>query len=136
MIDNFDRFHSFHDWIFSGFCANNPARTVHLELVSDDFREHTTIIFMDATRCLVTDYGMENIVYSLDILSDFESPKFIAARQVLDRSTPFGRGLPPKKIAVLTASFGGRRGSNIAGIGFCPKTTLARCLTSIRRSRR
>jgi hypothetical protein len=107
MIDNFDRFHSFHDWIFSGFCANNPARTVHLELVSDDFREHTTIIFMDATRCLVTDYGMENIVYSLDILSDFESPKFIAARQVLDRSTPFGRGLPPKKIAVLTASFGG-----------------------------
>jgi len=107
MIDNFDRFHSFHDWIFSGICANNRGRTVHLELVSDDFKEYTTIIFTDATRCLVTDYGMENIVYSLDILSDFESAKFIAARQVLDRSTPFGRGLPPKKIAVLTASFGG-----------------------------
>jgi hypothetical protein len=78
MIDTFDRFQSFH-----------------------------TIIFMGATRCLVTDYGMENIVYSLDMLSDFESPKFKVARQILDRSTPFGRGLPPQKIAVLTASFGG-----------------------------
>jgi len=115
MIDNFDRFHSFHDWIFSGISASNSARTVHLELVSDDFREHATIIFMDATRCLVTDYGMENIVYSIDILSDFESPKFITARQVLDRSTPFGRGLPPKKIAMLTASFGGEAWIEFSG---------------------
>jgi hypothetical protein len=80
---------------------------VHLELVSDDFKEHKTIIFMDVTRCLVTDYGMENIVYSLDILADFDSPKFMAARQILDQSTPFDRGLPPKKIAMLSASFGG-----------------------------
>ncbi len=107
MLDNFDRFHSFHDWIFAGICADKRSGTVHLDLLSDDFREHKTIIFMDATRCLVTDYGMENIVYSIDLLSDFTSPKFIAARQILDRSTPFGRGLPPKKIAVLTASFGG-----------------------------
>jgi hypothetical protein len=106
MLDNFDRFHSFHDWIFAGIGADKRSGTVHLDLLSDDFREHKTIIFMDTTRCLVTDYGMENIVYSIDLLSDFASPKFIAARQVLDRSTPFGRGLPPKKIAVLTASFG------------------------------
>jgi hypothetical protein len=107
MLDNFDRFHSFHDWIFAGISADKRGGAVHLELVSDDFRERKTIIFMDVTRCLVTDYGMENIVYSLDILSDFSSPKFTAARDILDRSTPFGRGLPPKKIAVLTASFGG-----------------------------
>jgi hypothetical protein len=107
MLDNFDRFNSFHDWIFAGYSSDSRGGAVHLELVSDDFKEHKTIIFMDATRCLVTGYGMENIVYSLDILADFDSPKFIAARQILDQSTPFGRGLPPKKIAVLTASFGG-----------------------------
>jgi hypothetical protein len=107
MLDNFDRFHSFHDWIFAGISVDKRGGAVHLELVSDDFRERKTIIFMDVTRCLVTDYGMENIVYSLDILSDFSSPKFMAAHEILDRSTPFGRGLPPKKIAVLTASFGG-----------------------------
>lgn len=107
MIDNFDRFRSFHDWIFAGYCADNRGGTVHLELVSDDFKEHKTIIFMGATRCLVRDYGMENIVYSLEILTDFEAPKFKLARQVLDRSSPFGRGLAPKKIAVLSASFGG-----------------------------
>jgi hypothetical protein len=107
MLDNFDRFNSFHDWIFAGIGSDNRCSTVYLELVSDNFTEHKTIIFMDVTRCLVTDYGIENIVYSLDILSDFHSPKFIAAREILDRSTPFGSGLPPKKIAVLTASFGG-----------------------------
>jgi hypothetical protein len=80
---------------------------VHLELISDDFKEHKTIVFMDVTRCLVTNHGMENIVYSLDILADSDSPKFMAARQFLDRSTPFDRGLPPKKIAMLSASFGG-----------------------------
>jgi hypothetical protein len=31
----------------------------------------------------------------------------MAARQILDQSTPFDRGLPPKKIAMLSASFGG-----------------------------
>jgi hypothetical protein len=107
MIDNFDRFHSFHDWIFAGYSADGRGGAVYLELVSDDFKEHKTIIFMGATRCLVRDYGMENIVYSLDILSDFESARFALARQILDRSTPFGRGLPPQKIAVLSASFGG-----------------------------
>ena len=107
MIDNFDRFHSFHDWIFAGYIADGRGGAVYLELVSDDFKEHKTIIFMGATRCLVRDYGMENIVYSLDILSDFESARFALARQILDRSTPFGRGLPPQKIAVLSASFGG-----------------------------
>ena len=107
MLDNFDRFNSFHDWIFAGFCSDARRSTVYLELVSDNFKEHKTIIFMDVTRCLVTDYGVENIVYSLDILSDFDSPKFMAARERLDQSTPFGSDLPPKKIAVLTASFGG-----------------------------
>jgi hypothetical protein len=107
MLDNFGRFNSFHDWIFAGYSADNRGGEVHLELVSDDSKEHKTIIFMDVARCLVTDYGIENIVYSLDILTDFDSPKFMAARQILDQSTPFDRGLPPQKIAVLTASFGG-----------------------------
>ena len=107
MLDNFDRFNSFHDWVFAGYSADSRGGAVHLELVSDDFKEHKTIIFMDVTRCLVTDYGMENIVYSLDILADFDSPKFMAARQILDQSPPFDRGLPPKKIAMLSASFGG-----------------------------
>jgi hypothetical protein len=107
MLDTFNRFNSFHDWIFAGYSADSRGGAVHLELVSDDFKEHKTIVFMDVTRCLVTDYGMENIVYSLDILADFDSPKFVAARQVLDRSTPFDRGLQPKKIAMLSASFGG-----------------------------
>jgi hypothetical protein len=107
MLDKFDRFNSFHDWIFAGYSADSRAGAVQLELVSDDFKELKTIVFMDVDRCLVTDYGMENIVYSLDILADFDSPKFIAARQILDQSTPFDRGLPPKKIAMLSASFGG-----------------------------
>ncbi|MFK4443100.1 hypothetical protein ABH944_003117 [Caballeronia udeis] len=107
MLDNFDRFNSSHDWIFDGYSADSRGSAVYLELVSDDFKEHKTIVFMDVTRCLVTEYGMENIVYSLDILVDFDSPKFMAARQILDRSTPFDRGLSPKKIAVLSASFGG-----------------------------
>ncbi|KQR79462.1 hypothetical protein ASG35_06030 [Burkholderia sp. Leaf177] len=107
MPDNFDSFNSFHDWIFAGFCSDSQRSTAYLDLVSDNFEEHKTVIFTDVTRCLVTDYGVENIVYSLDILSDFDSPKFMAARGILDRSTPFGSGLPLKKIAVLTASFGG-----------------------------
>ena len=107
MLDNFDRFNSFHDWIFAGFWSDNRRSTVYLELVSDNFKERKTIVFMDVTRCLVTDCGVENIVYSLDILYDFDSPKFTAAREILDKSTPFGSDLPPKKIAVLTASFGG-----------------------------
>jgi hypothetical protein len=101
---------------------------VHLELISDDFKEHKTIVFMDVTRCLVTNHGMENIVYSLDILADSDSPKFMAARQFLDRSTPFDRGLPPKKIAMLSASFGGERhGLNAVSIGFYRKIPTARC---------
>jgi hypothetical protein len=39
MLDNFGRFNSFHDWIFGGYSADSRGGAVHLELVSDDFKE-------------------------------------------------------------------------------------------------
>lgn len=79
---------------------------VELKVMFDNRKDRARIVFKGATRCLLTDFLIQNIIYSVEVLSDFSSREFQQARSSLDSSYPWGRDKPPKAIASVSASIG------------------------------
>ncbi|WP_143746416.1 hypothetical protein [Caballeronia catudaia] len=100
------RYHSFHDWYLCGVSADMFSKVVELTLMFDNRKDRARLRFSGATRCLVKDFLIQNIIYSVDVLSDFESQEFKQARSALDCSYPWGKDKPPKPIASISASIG------------------------------
>ncbi|MCE4543225.1 MULTISPECIES: hypothetical protein [unclassified Caballeronia] len=100
------QYHSFHDWYLCGVSADMFNEIVELKLMFDDRKSRVRLRFNGATRCLVRDFLIQNIIHSVDVLTDYASPEFKQARSTLDGSYPWGKDKPPKPIASVSASIG------------------------------
>jgi hypothetical protein len=97
---------SFHDWYILGLAVNPDKGELVLSLLFDNKRDRTRLIFKGASRCLVNDFLIQNIILSISILDDVESEGYRKARAALDKSYPWGKGNPSKKIAAIQATLG------------------------------
>lgn len=104
--DAIARYHSFHDWYLCGLSADMFGEIVELNLMFDDRKVRARVLFKGATRCLMNEFLIQNIIYSMDVLSDYESDKYKQVRQALDNSYPWGRDKAPKPIASVSATIG------------------------------
>ena len=89
-----------------GVAADLDAGEVELRLMFDNRKDHARVIFKGASRYLVNDFLMQNVIYSMDVLTDFESDEYKRALDALDNSYSWGRNKPRKNIAVITATLG------------------------------
>ncbi|HEX3636166.1 MAG TPA: hypothetical protein VHV99_11860, partial [Paraburkholderia sp.] len=70
------KYESFHDWYLQGVAADLDAGEVELRLMFDNRKDHARVIFKGASRCLMNDFLIQNIIYSMDVLKDFESDEY------------------------------------------------------------
>jgi hypothetical protein len=101
-----ESYESFHDWYLLGVSADRDAQSVELRLMFDNKKDRARVHFEGATRCWVNDFLIQNIIYSIRVLDDFNSDAYKAARAVLDKSYPWGKDDPPKLIATVQATLG------------------------------
>lgn len=101
-----EKFGSFHDWYILGVFADMDRNLVELQLVFDNKKDRVRLIFTGASRCLINEFLIQNIIYSLDVLDDFTSPEYHRALDALDQSYPWGKNKPHKNIARIQATLG------------------------------
>lgn len=101
-----ETYESFHDWYLLGVLADMDRNLVELQLVFDNKQDRARLIFTGASRCLINEFLIQNIIYSLEVLDDFESPDYARALDALDQSYPWGKDQPRKNIASIQASLG------------------------------
>ncbi|AXL49003.1 hypothetical protein DSC91_000634 [Paraburkholderia caffeinilytica] len=97
---------SFHDWYLLGVAADLDIGEVELRLMFDNKKDYARVIFKGASRCLVNDFLIQNIIYSMEVLTDFEADEYKQALGALDNSYSWGRNKPRKNIAAITATLG------------------------------
>jgi hypothetical protein len=100
------KYESFHDWYLLGVSADRDTAEVELRLMFDNKKDHARVTFMGASRCLVNDFLIQNIIYSMAVLTDFEAEEYKQALHALDKSYPWGQNKPRKNIASITATLG------------------------------
>jgi hypothetical protein len=101
-----DTYESFHDWYLTGITADMDRQTVELRLMFDDRKDRVRLRFSGATRCWMNDLLIQNIVYSIKVLSQFDTDDYRQALASLDQSYSWGKGKPLKYIAVVQATLG------------------------------
>jgi hypothetical protein len=105
-MDLIEKYESFHDWYLLGVDANSETGLVELRLMFDNKKDRARLLFRGVSRCFVNDFLIQNIIYSVKVLTDVKSDEYQRALDVLDNSYPWGRNKPLKKIASITASLG------------------------------
>ncbi|NIF54010.1 hypothetical protein [Burkholderia sp. Ax-1724] len=105
-MDTLKQYEFFHDWYLIGISADMDARIMELLLILDDIAQQARVIFQGASRCLVNDFLIQNIVYDAKILRDHDSTEYKQALESLEKSY-FGKAYyQPKPIAVFSATLG------------------------------
>lgn len=105
-MDDLSEFASFHDWYLMGISTDLKAKQVELSLQFDDGKQRARALFKGASRCLVNDFLIQNIVYEITVLTDYESIEYKQALDALEKSY-FGKDNSAfKPIAVVTATLG------------------------------
>lgn len=105
-MDIIEKYESFHDWYLLGVAADRDKKLVELQLIFDNKMDRVRLLFKGASRCLVDDFLMQNIIYSLKVLDDRESDAYRQALARLDESYPWGENQPLKNIASIQATLG------------------------------
>ncbi|WP_175948496.1 hypothetical protein [Burkholderia pyrrocinia] len=105
-METIERYESFHDWYLLSVFADRDAKSVELQLMFDNKKDHVRVYFDGATRCWVNDFLIQNIISSIRVLADFDSTAYKAARAVLDKTYAWGKDAPPKPIAAVQATLG------------------------------
>ncbi|MFC0402857.1 hypothetical protein [Paraburkholderia rhizosphaerae] len=105
-MDILEKYESFHDWYLLGVAVDMDKQVVDLQLIFDNKIDRVRLRFKGATRCLVDDFLIQNIIYSMEVLSVHESDAYKQALSRLDRSYPWGKDQPLKKIASIQATLG------------------------------
>ncbi|TKC85994.1 hypothetical protein FAZ69_22045 [Trinickia terrae] len=100
------KYESFHDWYLMGVAADLDVGEVELRLLFDNKKDHARLVFKGASRCLVNDFLIQNIISSMEVLTDFEANEYKRALDALDSSYSWGRNKPRKNIAAITATLG------------------------------
>jgi hypothetical protein len=116
-------FDSFHDWYLLGVTADMDKQLVELRLVFDNKIDRVRLLFKGASRCLVEDFLIQNIVYSLDVLTDHSSDAYVRALARLDESYPWGENQPLKNIASIQATLGAELLVEFESMEVEPETT-------------
>jgi hypothetical protein len=101
-----EKYESFHDWYMLGITADMDRQIVELRLMFDNRKDRVRVLFRGATRCWANDFLIQNIIYTMKILTDFESDEYRQALAALDKSYSWGKGKPLKKIAQVQATLG------------------------------
>lgn len=101
-----EKFDAFHDWYLMGFGADRDNGIVELALLFDNKRDRVNLFFKGVTRCLVSDFLIQNIISELKILTDFDSPNYRHALSELERSYFGKENWPNKLIASVSATIG------------------------------
>src|ERR1700730_18025574 len=73
---------------------------------SDNRQDRARIVFSGATRCLISDFMIQNIIQSMTVRVDVNSADYAAALAALDKSYPWKRNKPRRQIASITATLG------------------------------
>ncbi|MBC8749677.1 hypothetical protein OKW43_003529 [Paraburkholderia sp. WC7.3g] len=101
-----EKYESFHDWYLLGIAADMDKQVVELRLMFDNKKDRVRLSFSGATRCWVNDFLIQNIIYSIKVLTDFNSDGHRKALASLDNTYPWEKGKPLRKIAVVEATLG------------------------------
>ncbi|WP_321885119.1 hypothetical protein [Paraburkholderia bannensis] len=96
---------SFHDWFIVGVAVDMDAHELTIQLCDDYKKRFVTIYFEGATRFVIEGFSAQNVVYSLNVLSE-NSTEYVSARKELERAHPWGDIWPMKAIATISASLG------------------------------
>ncbi|MBB5445222.1 hypothetical protein HDG38_003851 [Paraburkholderia sp. WSM4177] len=88
------------------FCVNGHLAGDCQQREFDNKKERVRLLFSGATRCWANDFLIQNIVYSIKVLTDFNSDEYRKALASLDKAYSWGKGKPLKNIAVLEATLG------------------------------
>jgi hypothetical protein len=105
-MDIIKKFNSFHDWYLMGICADRKAAVVELALMFDNGKDRANVLFKGATRCVVNDFLIQNIICDIKVLADFESPDYLRALEALEKSYFGKEKYPNKPIASVSATLG------------------------------
>ncbi|NML33412.1 hypothetical protein [Paraburkholderia antibiotica] len=105
-MDLTNKLNAFHDWYLMGVLADREARIVELALMFDNGKDRARVQFKGATRCLANDFLIQNIIYEVKVLTDFESPDYQRALHALEKSYFGKESRPNKPIASLSATLG------------------------------
>ena len=101
-----EKYGFFHDWYLTGISADMTGGIVELALMFDDRKQRARIVFKGASRCLVNDFLIQNIIYEAKILTDSSTHEYGRALDSLEKSY-FGKvSGEPKPIAVFSATLG------------------------------
>ncbi|KVU68286.1 hypothetical protein WK73_24745 [Burkholderia ubonensis] len=101
-----EKYESFHDWYLLGLTADMDKEVVELYLMFDNKKDRARLLFKGATRCWCNDFLIQNIIYSIKVLTDFNSDEYRQALAALDKSYSWGKGKPLKSIASVQATLG------------------------------
>ncbi|HEY2021749.1 hypothetical protein [Paraburkholderia sp.] len=101
-----EKYELFHDWYLLGIAADMDNELVELRLMFDNRKDRVRLSFSGATRCWVNDFLIQNIIYSIKVLTDFDSDEYRNVLALLDKSYSWGEGKPLKNIAVIEATLG------------------------------
>lgn len=105
-MDPIKKFSSFHDWYLTGISTDLHAGVVELALMFDNRKDRARARFQGVTRCLVNDFLIQNIIYDVKVLTDFESSDYKLALDALEKSYFGKEHWPNKAIASIRATIG------------------------------
>jgi hypothetical protein len=103
LIEQYD---GFHDWYLSAVSTDMLEKVVELKLTFGKKKNRIKLVFGGATRVLMNEFLIQNIIYSMDVLQNYESNEFKYARLTLDKSYPWGKNELPKPILSVNATIG------------------------------
>ncbi|OLL28045.1 hypothetical protein BTH42_29140 [Burkholderia sp. SRS-W-2-2016] len=105
-MNTIEKYEFFHDWYLTGISADLTGGTVELALMFDDREKRARLLFKGASRCLVNDFLIQNIISEVRILTDHSTHDYGRALDALEKSY-FGKASgAPKPIAVFSATLG------------------------------
>lgn len=105
-MDAIKKYESFHDWYLIGIEVDQPQRQVVLNVLFDNKMDRARIVFSGATRCLMRDFLIQNIIFTTKVLANFESDEYCTTLAALDKSYPWGQNQPHKPIVSIEATLG------------------------------
>ncbi|MBB5460461.1 MULTISPECIES: hypothetical protein [unclassified Paraburkholderia] len=105
-MDLIKKFNAFHDWYLMGVSADREASIVELALMFDNRKDRVRVQFKGATRCLANDFLIQNVIYEVKVLTDFQSPDYQRALHALEKSYFGKENRPNMPIASVGASLG------------------------------
>ena len=93
---------SFHDWCLNGLASVDGE----IKLTLTFYLKRKTIRLFGATRCLLNNFMIQNIVHDIRIISCDCSGDFSEKASILDKSYPAPSNRDAQELLIITSSVG------------------------------